>query len=690
MNRHPIADRSGAALILLLMAIAAVAIVLQGTALLATAAIRSADARGRADALDAAARGAVAVLSQRLAATAAERLGDLDQADLGALNAGVGSLPAPAGGASVLAAATGIALVEVRDLEVLPYDEEPLELWTDQLRRRYTWVPPVGGRTAARTLKLVVYATVLGTGGERRSARRTLSVSRVPPHQDAIYAAGAAELCADPGTINRVGGSVRVDGLVDLRDCGAGVVFQGSIAAAAGVRVTGTAGLYRVQDDSGETPLTTVLAIQAEQDPDAATAPWHGRVRIPSAVGARMPATLFATATVAGSGECLDFDPAGACAGAAAYHPSLRVRGSTRANAYSCGAGYGGASCAPVLAALTWTPWPFAADPGNAAPDPADPDRLWHGLYPDPRAAGRCSATVAGSTWRTFRCPTNPWGWTLDAGALPALPGGVLSVARSKGFPPAADPNEAREVLMIRNGRRLAGPLTIHSQLPVVIVGSFNVETPKPALIVAPRITVLPNEADDQLRTTAVWDSVAATGGSAPRALPLVAASNVTIYAVLRMGSCGTVAGQDFGGVWRGAPAVVGDWSRAGLRIVGAVEVTDESSAGAAWCGRWGAALNAPQPSGTATLQPRSREVLFDSRLLYPAFQPPGSWSAANVPSPSAAGVPSRTPARQAHAIGGTVALRLIAPTSGGPFTLPSPIALPAARSLPSPAPPLP
>jgi hypothetical protein len=393
---------------------------------------------------------------------------------------------------------------------------------------------------------------------------------------------------------------------------------------------------------------------------------------------------------VAGSGECLDFDPTGACAGAAAYHPSLRVRGSTRAVAYSCGAGYGGASCAPALAALTWTPWPFGADPGSAAPDPASPGRLWHGLYPDPRAAGRCTATVAGSTWRTFRCPTNPWGWTLDAGALPVLPGGVLSIARSKGFPLGADPNEAREVLLIRGGRRLAGPLTIHSQLPVVIVGSFNVETPKPALIIAPRITVLPNEADDQLRTTAVWDSVAATGGSVPRALPLMAASNVTIYAVLRMGACGTVGGQDFGGVWRGAPAVVGDWSRAGLRIVGAVEVTDESSAGAAWCGRWGAALNSPQPSGTASLQPRSREVLFDARLLYPAFQPPGSWSAANVPTPSAAGAPSRTPARQAHATGGTVALRLIAPTSGGPFTLPATVAFPAARSLPSPAPPLP
>jgi hypothetical protein len=41
------------------------------------------------------------------------------------------------------------------------------------------------------------------------------------------------------------------------------------------------------------------------------------------------------------------------------------------------------------------------------------------------------------------------------------------------------------------------------------------------------------------------------------------------------------VGGLNFGGVWRGAPAVVGDWSRAGLRIVGAVAVSDENSAGA-------------------------------------------------------------------------------------------------------------
>jgi hypothetical protein len=261
----------------------------------------------------------------------------------------------------------------------------------------------------------------------------------------------------------------------------------------------------------------------------------------------------------------------------------------------------------------------------------------------------------------------------------------VLSVARSTGFSSAADPDGAREVLLVRNARRLAGPLTIHSQLPVVLVGSFNVEESRPALIIAPRITVLPNEADDQLRTSAVWDSVAPSGSTAARALPLTALSNVTIYAMLRTGACGRVGGVDFGGAWHAAPAVLGDWSRAGLRVVGSVEVADESALGPSHCARWGA-----WSSASGTVQPRSREVLFDPRLLHPAFQPPGSWTSLNVPSPSAAGAPSRTPARQAHAIGGTVALRQVAPTSGGPFTPPAPVAFPAERAIPSAPPALP
>lgn len=690
----PLADRRGAALILVLLAIAAVAVVLQGSALLAAAALQAAESRGTADRLDAAARGAVAALSQRVAATAAERLGDLSQSDLDELTAGAATLPPPGGGMGLVAgpAATGVALVEVRDLDRLPYDEEPLELWTDQLRRSYALIPPVGGRTAARTLVLHVYATAQGANGERRSAQRTLAVSRVPPHQDAIYAAGGAELCAAAGTLGRVAGPVLVDGPLRLGDCGAGIEFTGSIEAAAGLVVAGAPGLHGLDSGADRVPLASVSRLGAEADPDQVTAPWGGRLRITAALGARTPVTRLASARVAGSGECLDFAGTSACAGAAAYHPSLQVRGTPSGTVYACGAGYAGAPCAAALAALAWTPWPFAAgtDPAVAAADPAVPARLWHGLYPDPRASARCSATVAGRSWRTFRCPTNPWGWTLDAGALPALPGGVLSVARSTGFPTEADPGQSREVLVIRRGRRLAGPLTVHSQLPVVIVGSFNVESPRPALIIAPRITVLPNEAEDQLTTSAVWDSVPPTGSAIPRALPLVAQSNVTLYAVLRTGTCGTVGPADFGGAWRAAPAVLGDWSRAGLRIVGAVEVSDETALGAAHCARWGAALSAPSPAGTPTLEPRSREVMYDPRLLYPDFQPPGSWSAANVPATGAAGAPGRTPARQAHAIGGTAILRVIAPTAPGPITSRSPVPFAPPRSLPSPPPPLP
>jgi hypothetical protein len=682
-------DRSGSALVLVLMAIASVAVVLTGGALLARAALQGAEARESADRYDAAARGAVAVLSQRLAARAAERLGALSQADLDALNGSLATLPAPGQGGSLLtdAASTGVVLAGWRDLEPIPFDEEPLDLWTDQLRRSYVAIPPVGGRIAARTLEFIVYATVAGPNGERRTATRRLSVSRVPPHQDALYVAGDAVLCAAPGTRNRVAGSVRVDGVLDLPNCGGGIDFLGSVEPGRGLRVAGTPGVHAVASASGRIPLASVDAADAEMDPDAVTRRWEGRVRIPSALGARIPATRFATATVAGTGECLGFEGASACGGAAAYHPSLQVRGAPAAPAHTCGAGYRGASCDAARAALTWTAWPFGAgvDGSAAAPDPAAPGQLWKGLYPDPRREDRCTATVAGSSWRTFRCPSNAWGWTLDAGALPVLPGGVLSVARSTGFPAAADPRGAREVLLIRNGRRLAGPLTIHSQLPVVIVGSFNTESSRPALIIAPRITVLPNEAEDQLRTSAVWDSVAPTGSAAARALPLTALSNVSIFAVLRAGACGETRGTEYGGVWRGVPAVLGDWSRAGLRVVGAVEVADETARGPVHCSRWGAPGADP-----STVQPRSREVLFDPRLLHPAFQPPGSWMPPNVPSPAAAGAPSRTPARQARAIGGTIALRLVAPTAGGPFVRPPPVDFPAERAVPSPPPPLP
>lgn len=695
-RRGPLGDERGAALVIVLFLLAALAGFLSSSAGILQSDVRSSTSRAAVRQVERAASSAATVLQARLESLAARRLGDLSEADLDALNASVSTLPDPGGGISLRTgtAETGVVLRAVRQNHVLPFDETPLALWTDQPRRSYTTIPPVSGRIASQTLEFVVYATVQGTGGIRHTAWRIAAVSRVPPHQDALYVAGEGEICAPGGTLHRVHGSVRTDGGLRLADCGGTVEYTGGLEVGGDLRVDGTPGLHQLVGDAGAVALTSLAASVTEMNPDAALAPWGGRLRMVGGVGGRIPRTRFATPTVAGSGACLDFVAGGtsSCAGSSAYHPTLQVQGVRPTPSYRCGAGYGGADCSAALAALTWTPWPFsgAVDPSLAHPDPGDPSRLWRGLYPDARRETRCTATVAGASWRTLRCPSNAWGWTLDAGALPALPGGVLSVARAAGMPPEANPDGVREVLLIRNAREIAGPLTIESQLPVVLVGSFNVVRPKPAMIHAPRITVLPAEAELALRTTSVWDSVPPTGGSTPRAFPLVAQSNVSLFAVLRTGSCRQIGSEDFGGSWRAAPAVLGDWSRVGLRVVGAVEVEDRTSDGAAACRAWGAAANAVPPSGTPTVEPRSREVLYDPRLLHPAGQPPGSWTAANVPSPSADGAPSRTPARQAHATGGTTAFRLLSAVSRRPFRAPAAAAFPSAPPLPSPPPPLP
>lgn len=688
-------DTRGTTLVIVLFLIAGLAGLIAATAPLLVDALRTSMSRSAARSAQDAASSAAAVLRARLTSLAAERLGDLGQSDLDALAASVSSLPAPGGGMTLLTgpAETGVILHRVRRNHPLAYDETPLEAWTDQPRRSYDAIPPVGGLTTSQTLDFLVFATVEAPGGEKATAREVVSVSRVPPHQDALYVAGDGEICAAGGSVHRIHGTVRVDGSLRLADCGGTVEYTGGIELTGDLRVDGAPGLHQLAGDVGSMPLTSLASSTAELDPDVATAPWGGRLRMARAIGGRLPRTRFATAAVAGSGDCLDFAPGGdsACGGAAAYHPTVQVQGNAASPTYRCGAGYAGGDCAPAVAALAWTPWPFAGgvDMAAAQPDPADPARLWKGLYPDARREARCTATVAGTSWRTFRCPGNAWGWTLDAGALPVLPGGLLSVARSTGLPPEANPDGTREVLLVRNAAEIAGPLTIHSELPVVLVGSFNVVDPKPAMIHAPRITVLPAEAELALRTTSVWDSVAATGGGAPRAHPVIAQSNVTIYAVLRLQTCRRIGAADYGGSWRAAPAVLGDWSRVGLRVVGAVQIEDRTSDGSA-CGSWGAPLNQAPPSGTPTLEPRSRELLYDPRLLHPGFQPPGSWTAANVPAPSATSAPTRTAARQAHAIGGTAVLRILSTGGAGPLRLPPTVPFLGVHPQPSSPPPLP
>lgn len=132
---------------------------------------------------------------------------------------------------------------------------------------------------------------------------------------------------------------------------------------------------------------------------------------------------------------------------------------------------------------------------------------------------------------------------------------------------------------------------------------------------------------------------------------------------------------------------MLGDWSRAGLKVVGAVEGRDNDGGGMRSLRR---ALDAVPPSGTATLQPASRTLLFDERLLHPAFQPPGAWGYGNVAYGGPSVILGRTYARQLRAIGGTVvgAARPRRPAGFPP--IPSAVPLPGPEPLPAAPLPLP
>jgi hypothetical protein len=661
---------------------------------------RSAGAARQRARLAAAADRVAAEMQERLLARAQSVSGALWDSDLAVMNAAaVLDIELTDEGVEIDPARTGWRVIEVRDGERIPHDEVPLAAWTDQPRLAYAGTPPVGGLVAARTLVVAVYATVTGRDGGTYRVRRDLAISQVPPHQHALYAAGDAELCSSATPGSAIGGPVRADGQLVALTCAHLIRYTGGIEARDGIAVAEPAAHFVVGTD-GQLALASVSRAGAEDDPAAALAPWGGRVRVAAAFGGAIGPGRLSTVEVAGSGECDDIPAAGAlaCGGAARYFPSVQVQrttsGAGREYAAVCGAAYD-EGCADVLAAISYHPWPFAGAqaPGLAAADPAAPPYPWRGLLPDARREGRCTATIGGNTYRTARCPTNLYGFRINLAALPAVAGGLLSIRRASGQAPGANPSGAQEIVLLVNGGSLAGPLTIHSEIPVYVAGNFNTafraafNGPPPAKIHAPRVVVLPNEAPAQLQTSAVWDSVPRAGGTTPAAEPLRAESNVTLYAVIRSGYCRSVEGRYFGGAWEGSPAVLGDWSRAGLRIVGAVEVRD-ATATAAGCAAFGAALDQTPPSGTATLQPASRTLLFDERLLHPYFQPPGAWGYGNVPTSGPSVIPGRTYARQLRAIGGTVVVRRVHDDRRGFPPIPAAVPIPAQG--PFPAAPLP
>lgn len=691
-------DRSGHALLMVLVLIVSATLVVGGLGILTVTEERAAGAAGERAAMVRGADAVLAELQERLLARVQHTSGGLSAPDLVILNAEAMDVDVPPG-IRIDSTRTGYRVVEQRELETIPHDEAIVAAWTDQPRLGYDGVPPVGGLVAARTLVVAVYATVrTQSGAARYTVRRDLAVSQVPPHQHALYASGAAVACAWGGE-GWIGGPVRIDGAMAALGCPGILRYTGGIEARDAISIAG--GSHILVGTDGQVKVASLSRLEATTDPAAALSRSGGRVRVSAGLGGALALSRLSSWSTAGVGECDDFaEPGGlVCSGRARYYPAVQVQRVTRGSGGEfttrCGAAYDEAGCPDLAGAITYLPWPFAGPmPAGVATDaPGSPGLLWRGLFTDPEREERCTASVAGNTFRTARCPTNAYGFQIDIGALPAIRGGLLSIRRAQNLPAGSNDTGMQEVVLLTNATSLAGPLTIHSELPVYVAGSFNTRFsaayngPPPASIQAPRIVVLPNEALAQLRTTTVWDSVGPAGTSVPVALPLRAETNVTIYAVLRTSFCPANVPWTTG-VIPASPAVLGDWRAAGLRVVGAVAAS-EAPPGSPACAVYSRAPGAPPPSGTTSHQPGSRMVLYDDRLLHPLFQPYGSWTHANVPAGGPSAIPARPPARQFRATGGTAVARRI----GGDLrnaAVPPAVGIRPPGALPAPPPPLP
>jgi hypothetical protein len=225
---------------MVLFLMAAVAVALGVVAGITASAIRTADDRQQLAAVEDAAVSAVAALKGRLAQTAALRLGDLSQADVDALVADAASLPAAPPGMELVpgAEATGVRLIGFRRMERIAQDERITQAWVDQPRRSYDAIPPQAGRIASETYVLLVYASVRDQDGRIGRARVSVAVSRVPPHQDALYVAGDGLVCAS--TSGRIDGGVTVDGNLRLADCGGPVEYLGALNVSGELTVEGS------------------------------------------------------------------------------------------------------------------------------------------------------------------------------------------------------------------------------------------------------------------------------------------------------------------------------------------------------------------------------------------------------------------------------------------------------------------
>lgn len=131
----------------------------------------------------------------------------------------------------------------------------------------------------------------------------------------------------------------------------------------------------------------------------------------------------------------------------------------------------------------------------------------------------------------------------------------------------------------------------------------------------------------------------------------------------------------------------LGDWLGVELRVVGAVEQTEDSGLTAAQC-QWLGSGYGSTADASPWWAPGARTLLYDPRRQHPAFAIPGSFLPANIAAAGVAGAARRDAARQARATGGYGLLRLTQQT-GRREARPA-LALAAMPPLPPAPPPLP
>lgn len=608
------------------------------------------------------------VMGSQLVSTAEMNLGVMTQDLVDSLNATVDSITVPDG--VTLDDETGYYVTRIEAGEVVAYDDTALVTTTDHPRFAFEVPPVYGPERAAQTVEVVVVAKAR-VRAARSTVRARYAISKFLPHPFAVYTDGDLDACVAASSELDVAGLIRTEGTF-LSRCDGPRRYWSDIWAQQGVTVTDLGPHEVALDSTALTALPTITAGEMETNPGSVLAATGGRVRVGAGIGDAMVPSRFQTASVAGTGECSD--RLGACGGAGSFFPSVQLQRATTGPSTDydlrCGWAYGAETCAPVGTAIAYVPYPWTdhASPDSARIDPSDPNRLWQGLYPDYRRESRCTAVLPTDTvYRTFRCITNAFGYVVDMAAMPAVSGGLLHV---QGWTsPPAGMNPYQEVLYLKNATTLPSPLTIVSEIPVVIEGSYNTASALPAMIDAPLITVLPAEADDQLATAAVWDSTSTTVPTA-----LAAYSPVRVRAVLR-GDYHVTGANYYGGTLEQIPAVLGDFSGVSLEVWGAVEgrevPLDASSGYASWHAPYGA-----EPSEMATWQPAGRRIIHDPLLNDATRQPRGSWYWPNIPAAGAGG--SRTQVRQVKASGGFAIVRRLEDPTPVTDAAPSTVALPS------------